>query len=44
MNDGETKSEKRERIRKNQRKMVVRGRSIFTIFRVKILKAKDAQR
>lgn len=32
----ETKGEKREKIRENNRKMVVRGRSIFTIVRAKI--------
>jgi len=35
----ETKSEKRERIRKNRNKMVVHGRSIFNIIRIKIKKA-----
>lgn len=34
------KSEKREKIRKNQSKMVVRGRSIFTIRDAKIKRAK----
>lgn len=34
-----TKSERREKIRTNQRKMVVRGRSIFTLLRVKAKKA-----
>lgn len=38
----ETKGEKRERIRRNTRKMVVRGRSIFAILRQKFLKALDA--
>lgn len=40
----ETKQEKRERIRKNQSKMIVRGRSIFTIARIKVNKAKDAKK
>lgn len=39
----ETKSEKRERIRKNQVKMIVRGRSIKTIMRIKIAKAEEAR-
>lgn len=34
-----TKGEKREQIERNRRKMVVRGRSIFTLLRVKARKA-----
>lgn len=39
-----TKGEKREKIRRNQRKMVVRGRSIFTILRVMGKKAEEARK
>ena len=38
----ETKAEKRERITKNNRKMKVQGRSIFTIARIKMEKAVEA--
>lgn len=37
------KSERREKIRKNQRKMIVRGRSIFTIVRIKVKQAQEAK-
>lgn len=38
------KSERREKIRKNQRKMIVRGRSIFTLMRIKTEKAFEARK
>lgn len=40
----ELKAERRERIKKNQGKMAVRGRSIFTIQRIRIEKSLDAKR
>lgn len=39
-----TKAEKREEVRRNNRKMIVRGRSIFTITRIKVAKAEKAQK
>lgn len=38
-----TKSERREKIRVNQRKMIVQGRSIFTILRQKVIKGRKAR-
>lgn len=38
-----TKGERREKVRRNQRKMIVRGRSIFTVVRQKVLKAEKAR-
>ena len=40
----ETKQEKRERIKRNRSKMVVRGRSIFNISRIIREKAKKHDR
>lgn len=39
-----TKSEKREAKKKNNRKMIVRGRSIFNILRIKKIKASEVLR
>ena len=38
----EIKAEKRERIKKNHGKMVVKGRSIFTIQQIKVGKGRKA--
>jgi len=40
----ETKSEKREQKRNNKRKMIVRGRSIFTLQKIMIDKALEAHK
>lgn len=37
-----TKGEKREAIKRNQSKMIVRGRSLLTILRIKAVKAEKA--
>ena len=39
-----TKGERREKIRRNQGKMIVRGRSIFTLARIKVEKAIEARK
>ncbi len=39
----ETKSEKRERIRKNQGKMAVTGAGVKNLWRIKIIRAKEAR-
>lgn len=39
-----TKGEKREEQRRNHSKMIVRGRGIFTILRIKIIKANKARK
>lgn len=38
------KAEKREKIKRNRSKMLVRGRSIFNIVRIKIKKAEEARK
>lgn len=40
----ELKAVKRERIRKNSRKMVVSGRGIFAVLRMKVIKAHEARK
>lgn len=39
-----TKAERREEKRRNNRKMIVHGRSIFTILRIKAKKAEEAKK